>query len=157
SLGTTTAEVKSGYGLSVDAERTSLEAIAEAARDHPVKVVRTYLGAHEVPLDRRSDRGGDIDELVERAIPEIGRLRLPESSAVFGGRGVFPVDETRRILSAGIRAGLRPRVHADEFADTGGTALAAELSAASADHLIHASDEGIAALAAKGVVATLMP
>jgi imidazolonepropionase len=157
SLGTTTVEVKSGYGLSMDAERRSLEAIREAASRHPVRVVRTYLGAHEVPLDRRSDREAYIAELVDQAIPEIARLRLADFADVFCERGVFSVDESRRILQAASASGLALRIHADEFSDTGGAALAAELSARSADHLIEVSDAGIAALASAGTVATLLP
>lgn len=156
-LGTTTAEVKSGYGLSRPAEKASLEAITLAARDHPVRVVRTYLGAHEVPLDRRQDRDGYLTELVAEAIPEVARLGLAEFADVFCERGVFTVDESRRILKAAASAGLKLRIHADEFADTGGASLAAEVRAQSADHLIQVSDAGIAALASASVVATLMP
>ncbi|MEO8359870.1 MAG: imidazolonepropionase [Vicinamibacteria bacterium] len=156
-LGTTTAEVKSGYGLSIDAEKASLEAITAAASQHPVRVIRTYLGAHEVPLDRRTDREAYIAELIDQAIPEIARLGLAEFADIFCERGVFTIDESRRILHAASSAGLALRLHADEFADTGGAALAAELSARSADHLIQASDEGIAAMAKAGVVATLLP
>ena len=156
-LGTTTAEVKSGYGLSIAAEKTSLEAIGAAALHHPVRVRRTYLGAHEVPLDRRADREDYIRELVDIAIPEIALLGLADFVDVFCERGVFTTDESRRILRAASGAGLGLRVHADEFSDTSGAALAAELRARSADHLIHASDEGIAAMARAGVVATLMP
>ncbi len=157
SLGTTTAEVKSGYGLSIEAEKRSLEAIGRAALDHPVRVVRTYLGAHEVPLDRRSDREAYISELIEQAIPEVGRLGLADFADVFCERGVFTVSESRRILQAARSAGLALRIHADEFSDTGGAALAAEMGARSADHLIQVSDAGIQAIARSGVVATLMP
>ena len=157
SLGTTTAEVKSGYGLSVEAEMNSLRAITRASEGHPVRVVRTWLGAHEVPLDRRSDRSGYIEELVVRAAPEVVSSGLAEFGDVFCERGVFSVDESRRILEASARAGLALRVHADEFADTGGALLAAELRARSADHLIQANDDGIRAMAAAGVVGTLMP
>lgn len=156
-LGTTSAEVKSGYGLSVAAERTSLEAITAAAVGHPVRVVRTYLGAHEVPLDRRADREDYISEMVGTAIPDIARLRLAEFADVFCERGVFTTDESRRILRAASAEGLALRIHADEFSDQGGAALAAELHARSADHLIQVSDQGIAAMAKAGVVATLMP
>ena len=156
-LGTTSAEVKSGYGLSVAAERTSLEAITAAAVGHPVRVVRTYLGAHEIPLDRRADREHYISEMVGTAIPDIARLRLAEFADVFCERGVFTTDESRRILRAASAEGLALRIHADEFSDQGGAALAAELHARSADHLIQVSDQGIAAMAKAGVVATLMP
>ena len=155
--GTTSVEVKSGYGLSVAAEKTSLQAITAAAEGHPVRVVRTYLGAHEVPLDRRADREGYISEMVETAIPEIARLGLAEFADVFCERGVFTTEESRRILQAASAAGLALRIHADEFSDQGGAALAAELGARSADHLIQVSDDGIAAMARAGVVATLMP
>lgn len=157
SLGTTTAEVKSGYGLSVEAERTSLQAITAAGADHPVRVVRTYLGAHEVPLDRRGDREAYIAEMIDVAIPEIARLRLAEFADVFCERGVFTAEESRRILFAASAAGLALRIHADEFSDQGGALLAADLKARSADHLIQVSDEGIAAMARASVVATLMP
>ena len=157
SLGTTTAEVKSGYGLSIEAERTSLQAITGAASGHPVRVVRTYLGAHEIPVDRRGDRKAYISEMIDVGIPEIARLHLAEFADVFCERGVFSVDESRRILEAASAAGLALRIHADEFSDQGGAALAAQLRARSADHLIRVSDEGIAAMARAGVVATLMP
>ena len=157
SLGTTAAEVKSGYGLSLAAEKTSLEAITMAAQDHPVRVVRTYLGAHEVPLDRRSDREAYIAEMTDIAIPEIARRGLAEFADVFCERGVFTAEESRRILRAAAAAGLALRIHADEFSDTGGALLAADLRARSADHLIQVSDEGIAAMARASVVATLMP
>ncbi|MBX7184350.1 MAG: imidazolonepropionase [Vicinamibacteria bacterium] len=156
-LGTTSVEVKSGYGLSLAAEKASLEAITAAAASHPARVVRTYLGAHEIPLDRRADREGYIAEMVTVAIPEIARLRLAEFADVFCERGVFTAEESRRILGAAAAAGLALRIHADEFSDQGGAALAAELGARSADHLIQVSDEGIAAMARAGVVATLMP
>lgn len=157
SLGTTAAEVKSGYGLSLEAERTSLRAITQAAEGHGVRVVRTWLGAHEIPLDRRADRQAYIDEMVERALPEVGAEKLAEFADVFCERGVFTTAESRRILQAAAGAGLALRIHADEFSDTGGALLAAELGARSADHLIQVSDEGIAAMAKAGVVATLMP
>ncbi len=156
-LGTTTAEIKSGYGLSITSEKVSLAAIAAAALDHPVRAVRTYLGGHEVPLDRRSDREAYIAELIDQAIPEIARLGLADFADVFCERGVFTVDESRRILGAAASSGLALRIHADEFSDTGGAVLAAELQARSADHLIQVSDEGIAAMARAGVVATLLP
>lgn len=157
SLGTTSAEVKSGYGLGHDAELTSLRAIRRAANNHPVRVVSTFLGAHEVPLDRRSDRDAYISELVEKTIPAVANQRLAEFNDVFCERGVFSVDESRRILQAGQRAGLRARIHADELSHTGGAELAGEIHAHSADHLIRVSSAGIEAMAKAGVVATLMP
>jgi imidazolonepropionase len=155
--GTTTAEVKSGYGLRADAERGSLEAVRAAAGRHPMALVPTFLGAHEVPPERRGDRARYVDELVGEMIPQVSQLGLATFCDVFCEQGVFTVEESRRILEAGKASGLMPRVHADELTWTGGAELAAEVGARSADHLIHVSQAGMAALAASGCVATLLP
>jgi imidazolonepropionase len=155
--GTTTAEVKSGYGLTTEAELRSLEAIAEAARRHPVAVVPTFMGAHEVPVEYRADRAGYVRLLVEEMIPEVARRRLAVFADVFCEEGVFTVDESRAILGAARDHGLKLRLHADELGPTGGAELAAEMGARSADHLLHASPAGIEALARAGCVATLLP
>lgn len=156
-LGTTTAEVKSGYGLSTEAELRSLEAIRAASGRHPVTVVPTFLGAHEVPVEHRADRERYVRLLVDEMIPEVARRGLAEFADVFCEQGVFTVEESRRILSAARAQGLKLRVHADELGHTGGAELAAELGAASADHLVFASREGMAAMARAGTVATLLP
>lgn len=155
--GTTTAEVKSGYGLRADAERASLEAVRAAAGRHPMGLVPTFLGAHEVPPEHRGDRARYVDLLVGEMIPEVAQLGLATFCDVFCEQGVFTAGESRRILEAGKAAGLTPRVHADELAWTGGAELAAEVGARSADHLIHVSEAGMQALAASGCVATLLP
>jgi imidazolonepropionase len=155
--GTTTAEVKSGYGLSTEAEVRSLEAIHEAAARHPVTVVPTFLGAHEVPAEHRAHRARYLDVLVEEMIPAVAGRRLATYCDVFCEQGVFTVGESRRILLAAREHGLRLRLHADELAPTGGAELAAELEADSADHLIFVSDAGMKALAASSCVATLLP
>jgi imidazolonepropionase len=155
--GTTTAEVKSGYGLETGAELRSLEAIGLAARRHPVTVVPTFMGAHEVPLERREDRERYLDELIGDMLPEVARRGLARFCDVFCEEGVFSIDETRRILGAARDRGLALRVHADELAFTGGAELAAEMGARSADHLIFVSDAGMQALAAAGCAATLLP
>jgi imidazolonepropionase len=155
--GTTTAEVKSGYGLETAAECRSLEAIRAAARSHPVAVVPTFLGAHEVPLEHRADRGAYLRTLIEDAIPEVARRGLAEFCDVFCEKDVFSVEESRRVLEAGHRHGLKARLHADELADTGGAALAVELGARSADHLLQVSEAGIRALAGSDTVAVLLP
>jgi imidazolonepropionase len=155
--GTTTAEVKSGYGLETAAEIRSLEAIRDAASSHPVGVVPTFLGAHEVPSEHRADRERYLDLLATEMIPEVASRRLAVFCDVFCEQGVFSVPESRRLLGAARDHGLALRLHADELADTGGAALAAELSARSADHLVFASRDGIAALAGSGCVATLLP
>ncbi len=155
--GTTTAEIKSGYGLETAAELRSLEAIGDAAARHPVGVVSTFLGAHEVPVEHRADRGRYVEILVKEMIPEVARRGLAVFADVFCEEGVFTVDESRRILAAARDRGLKLRIHADELGDTGGAALAAELRARSADHLIYASEAGMRALAEAGCVATLLP
>jgi len=155
--GTTTAEVKSGYGLETAAELRSLEAIRAVARAHPVTVVPTFLGAHEVPPEHRAARQRYIELLVEEMIPEVARRRLAVFCDVFCEEGVFSVEESRRILTAARDAGLKLRLHADELAPTGGAELAAELRARSADHLLFVSAGGMRALADSGCAATLLP
>jgi imidazolonepropionase len=155
--GTTTAEVKSGYGLDTEAEIRSLEAIAQAAAGHPITVVPTFLGAHEIPAEHRANRGRYVSLLVDEMIPEVARRRLAEFADVFCEAGVFTPAETRRILTAAGAHGLGLRVHADELGPSGGALVAAELGARSADHLIHATPNAIDALARAGVTATLCP
>jgi len=155
--GTTTAEVKSGYGLDTAAEVRSLEAIDAAARRHPVTVVPTFLGAHEVPVEHRGDRRRYVDLLIGEMIPEVARRRLARFCDVFCEDGVFTIAESRAILSAGKRHGLALRIHADELGWTGGAELAAEVGARSADHLLFVSEAGMAALARASCVATLLP
>jgi imidazolonepropionase len=155
--GTTTAEVKSGYGLETGAELRSLEAIRIAAERHPVTVVPTFLGAHEVPREHRGDRARYVDLLVSEMIPQVAARRLAVFADVFCERGVFTVDESRRILLAARAHGMKLRIHADELADTGGARLAGELRARSADHLVFVSEAGMRALAESSCVATLLP
>jgi imidazolonepropionase len=155
--GTTTAEVKSGYGLDTASEIRSLEAIAAAAGRHPVTVVPTFLGAHEVPVEHRGDRQRYVDLLLREMIPEVGRRKLARFGDVFCEEGVFTVAESRAILGAARDHGLALRVHADELGWTGGAELAAELGARSADHLLFVSEAGMAALARASCVATLLP
>ena len=155
--GTTTAEVKSGYGLSTAHEVRALEAVRAAAEAHPVDVVPTFLGAHEVPPEHRGDRGRYVDLLVEEMIPEVARRGLAVFCDVFCEEGVFTVAESRRILSAARERGMKLRVHADQLAWTGGAELAAELQVRSADHLLFVSDEGARAMAEAGCAATLLP
>jgi len=155
--GTTTAEIKSGYGLETEAEVRSLQAIRAAAESHPVGVVPTFLGAHEVPPEHRGDRGRYLDLLIGEMIPEVARLRLAVFCDAFCEEGVFTVAESRRVLEAARAAGLALRIHADELCWTGGAELAGALGARSADHLLFVSDAGMSALAAAGCAATLLP
>jgi imidazolonepropionase len=155
--GTTTAEVKSGYGLETAAELRSLDAIRHAAERHPTTVVPTFLGAHEVPVEHRGHRERYVDLLVREMIPAVTEHGFAVFCDVFCEQGVFTVDESRRILEEAWERGLKLRIHADELAHTGGAELAAEMGARSADHLIFVSETGIRALAEARCVATLLP
>ncbi len=155
--GTTTLEIKSGYGLTVDQELRALRLIRELARSHPIDVVATFLGAHEIPVEYREDRAAYIRQVVETMIPTVAKEGLAEFCDVFCEEGVFTPDESREILTAARAHGLRLKLHADEFGDTGGSRLAAELGAVSADHLHGTPVEAARAMAASGVVGVLLP
>jgi imidazolonepropionase len=156
-LGITTVEVKSGYGLSLADELKCLETIAELNREHPCDLVPTFLGAHEVPAEYRHDREGYLRLVIERMLPEVVGRKLAEFCDVFCEQGVFSVLESERLLRAAAGHGLKLKVHADEFSALGGAELAARLKATSADHLLHITEKGIAALLAAGTVATFLP
>ena len=155
--GTTTCEIKSGYGLDVASELRMLRAIASLDRQHPIDVVATFMGAHEIPTEFRDHRNEYVDLIIHEMIPAAAAEKLATWCDVFCEAGVFTPDESVRILEAGLRHGLRPRVHADELGASGGSQVAAQVGAQSADHLIFVPDDGIAALASAGVAATLLP
>ena len=155
--GTTTAEVKSGYGLETAAELRMLRAIRRLTRSQPIELVPTFMGAHEIPVEYRSRREEYIRLVIDEMIPAVARESLAEWCDVFCERGVFTPEESREILEAGLRHGLAARIHADELALSGGSAVAAQLGARSADHLIFVDEAHAAALAAAGVIATLLP
>jgi imidazolonepropionase len=155
--GTTTCEAKSGYGLTVEDELKMLRVVAKLQHEHPMDIVATFMGAHEIAPEYRG-RSGDYTALVrDEMIPAIAAAGLAEWCDVFCERGVFSADEARSILAAAKRAGLKVRIHADELAASGGSAVAAEVGARSADHLIFADADAAARLAAAGTVATLLP
>ena len=156
-LGITTIEAKSGYGLSLESEMTQLDIIRELDSSHPVDLVPTFMGAHEVPEEYRNKREGYVDLLVKEMIPRIAKEKLAEFSDVFCEKGVFTVEESRRIQKAAVAHGLKLKFHADEFAHSGSAELAAEMGATSADHLMFVSDEGIKALAQHKTAAVLLP
>ncbi|HEX2642185.1 MAG TPA: imidazolonepropionase [Thermoanaerobaculia bacterium] len=155
--GTTTAEAKSGYGLTLEDELKQLRAIRDAAASHPVDLVPTLLAAHEIPPEHRQDRTRYVDLICDEIIPATAAEGLARFCDVFCEQGVFDPAESRRVLETGVRHGLAPRLHADEFVDSGGAELAAELGALSADHLMAVSPAGIEALAGSGVTAVLLP
>jgi imidazolonepropionase len=155
--GTTTVEIKSGYGLDLDSELKMLRAIRRLRAEQPVDIVATFMGAHEIPVDYRHRREDYVRLVVEEMIPAVAKEGLADWCDVFCETGVFTADESRRILEAGLAHGLKPRIHADELAASGGSQVAALVGARSADHLIFVPDDGIRAMAGAGVVATLLP
>ncbi|HEX2779859.1 MAG TPA: imidazolonepropionase [Gemmatimonadaceae bacterium] len=158
--GVTTVEVKSGYGLTLDDELKSLRAIRRLATELPLRLVPTFLGAHEIPLEYRDSaarRAEYISILIGEMLPRVSAERLARFADVFCEPGVYTVDESRRILGAAREHGLALKLHADELESGGGAELAAELGATSADHLAAISERGVAALAKAPTVATLLP
>ena len=158
--GTTTVEVKSGYGLSLESELATLRVIAQLGEATGLRVVPTFLGAHEVPLEYREaprSRAEYIALLIHEMIPQVAQEGLAQFCDVFCEPGVYTADEARRILEAARGAGLGLKLHADELKNGAAAELAAELRATSADHLAAISDAGIRALAQSGTVATLLP
>ena len=153
--GTTTLEAKSGYGLTVTDERRSLEALAWAAERSQVEVVPTFLGAHLIPEEFADDRDGYLDLLEQEMLPACAPLASFVDA--FCDRGALTVSESRRVLEAGARHGLRGKLHANELGSTGGATLAAELGCVSADHLLFCDEQEAKALASAGTVAVLLP
>jgi imidazolonepropionase len=156
SFGVTTCEAKSGYLLDVEGELRLLRIIRRLAAEGPWRLSPTLL-VHVLPEDRREARARYVDEVVSELIPRVVAEGLAESCDVFCDRGAFTIEETRAILTVAKARGLALRLHADQIADTGAAALAAEMGARTADHLERVSTEGIAALAAAGTTAVLLP
>lgn len=155
--GTTTVEVKSGYGLDTESELKQLRVVRSLNGEVPLDLVPTFLGAHEFPPEYRERREAYVDLLVEEMIPAVAAERLAVFCDVFMEPGVFTGAQSRRVLEAGLRHGLLPRLHADELENSGAAELAVEVGAASADHLGAISPAGIGALAGSATVATLLP
>ena len=155
--GTTTIEAKSGYGLELAAEIKSLEVINSLNEEGPLSLVSTFLGAHAIPQEFEGKVEEYVELICEDWIPRIQQLHLASFCDVFCEKGVFEIEESKRILLAGKRHGLVPRIHADELYPLGGAELAAEIGAASADHLLYASGAGMEKMKQAGVVATLLP
>lgn len=157
-LGVTTVEAKSGYGIDdFDTELKQLEVSKKLNEDHPVDIISTFLGAHAVPKEYEKNPDIFVDILIEDMIPEVSRKGLAKYCDVFCEEGVFSIDQSRKILNAGKRHGLLPKIHADEIKPLGGAELAAEVGCVTADHLISASDEGMKRMAEEKVIANLLP
>ncbi|MBQ1675200.1 MAG: imidazolonepropionase, partial [Oscillospiraceae bacterium] len=156
-MGVTTAEAKSGYGLDTDTELKQLRVIRRLNEEHPLDVAATFLGAHAVPAEYKNDREAYIRLLCEKMIPAVAEAKLAKFCDVFCETGVFSAEESRRILEAGKRYGMIPKIHADEIDPIGGSQLTAEVGAISAEHLIVCPPDGIAAMAKAGTVACCLP
>lgn len=157
SLGVTTVEAKSGYGLDLDNELKQLRAIRRLNEEHPVDLVATFLGAHAVPKEYKEDREAYIRLLTDEVIPAVAEAKLAEFCDVFCETGVFSAQESKTILEAGKKWGLIPKIHADEIDPIGGSELTKEVGAISAEHLIVCPPSGIDAMAKAGTVACLLP
>lgn len=153
--GTTTVEVKSGYGLDVETELRLLEVIDRANERHPIDVVPTFMGAHAVPEGRDADEY--VDEVIEEQLPAVASQGIADFCDVFCEEGAFDVPQSRRVLEAGLEVGLSPKVHAEELSHLGGTQLAADVGATSADHLLHATEADVDALCEAGTVPVALP
>ncbi len=156
-LGTTSLEIKSGYGLDTENELKMLRVIAKVATDTPLDIVATFLGAHAIPEQYKSNSDAYITLLVEEMLPQVKKQGIARFCDVFCETGVFSLDQSRRLLKAARAMGLGVKIHADEVNDLGGAGLAAELGASSADHLLAANEQNIKAMAEAKVIATLLP
>jgi imidazolonepropionase len=155
--GTTTCEVKSGYGLTTEGELKSLRAIRQLGQVHAVDVVPTFMGAHAVPVEYKGRSAEYVRLVCDEMIPQVAREQLAEFCDVFCETGVFTVAESEQILECGKHHGLLPKIHAEEITALGGAELAGKVQAISAEHLIHAAGDGLAAMAASEVIAVLLP
>ncbi len=155
--GTTTIEAKSGYGLTVEDELKSLRVIKRLNEASPLDIIPTFMGAHAFPPEFKNDHQGYVRVICEEMIPAVAEENLAEFCDVFCENGYFNLEDSEKILEMGMKYGLTPRLHADEFADSGAAGLSAEVGAISADHLMAVSDEGIQKMAENGVIATLLP
>lgn len=156
-LGVTTVEGKSGYGMNKETELKQLEVMKVLNEEHPVDIVSTFMGAHATPAEYKGGEDAFLDYMIEDVMPEVKAGNLAECCDIFCEKNVFDIEQSRRYLSAARDLGFNLKIHTDEIVTLGGAELAAELKALSADHLLQASDKGIADLAKSGVVATLLP
>jgi len=155
--GTTTVEAKSGYGLTTTDEIKCLEVMKVLNEKHPIDIVPTFLGAHAIPLEYEDNADKYVDLTINEMIPEVASRKLAEFCDVFCEKAVFNINQSRKILLKGKEQGLTPKLHADEMTRLGGAELAAEVGAISASHLLFASNDGLKAMAKKGVMAILLP
>lgn len=157
SFGTTTIEIKSGYGLDLESELKMLEVIERIRRETPLDVAATFMGAHAVPAEYKGREESFVDSLVKEMLPAVASRNMADFCDVFCEKGVFSVEQSRRILQDARKLGMGVKIHADEVHDLGGAGLAAELEAVSAEHLLAANEENLEKMANKGIIAVLLP
>lgn len=155
--GVTTVEGKSGYGMELQTELKQLNVMKQLNERHPVDIIPTFMGAHAVPPEFKGREDDFVRLIIDEMIPAVAADQLAVFNDVFCEVGVYTPEQSRRILEAGKRHGLAPKIHADEIEPYGGAELAAEVGAVSAEHLLKASVEGIRQMAAAGVIACLLP
>jgi len=155
--GTTTVEAKSGYGLNFEDEIKQLEVVRELQREQPVSLVPTFMGAHEIPPEYRADRRAYLELLKNKIMPEVRQRQLAEFFDIFCEPTVFNLEETRELAEAALKLGYKLKIHADEFEPIGGTELAVELGARSAEHLINITPGGMEKISRSRTAAVLLP
>ena len=157
SLGTTTIEAKSGYGLDTESELKSLKVIEKTNNNHPIDIVPTFMGAHAFPREFRENKEAFVSLICEEMIPAVHEQGIAKFIDVFCEEGYFSIDQSRKIIETGKSFGLKPRIHADEFNNFGASTLAGEIGSFSADHLMKIDNRGIKSLKENNVIATLLP
>ncbi len=155
--GVSTIEIKTGYGLDLENELKMLKVIEMLKEEYPVRIVTTFMGAHAIPADRVNDSDAFVDEICEKWLPAVAETGCAKFNDVFTEKKAFSVEQSRKILLAGLKYGMKPKIHADEINILGGVDLAAEVGAVSADHLLMTGEEGIKKLVGSGVVPTVLP
>ncbi|GAG66439.1 unnamed protein product, partial [marine sediment metagenome] len=157
SFGTTTVEIKSGYGLSIKDEIKILEVIKKLNEEHPIEIVSTFLGAHAFPEEYKNKEESYVNLIIEEMLPVVKEKNLAKFCDAFCGKRVFNLEQTERILDAAKNLGFKLKIHADQLGYNGGAELAAKMGATSASHLEYISDEGINMMKQKNVIAELLP
>ncbi len=155
--GTTTAEIKSGYGLTTESELKILRAAKILNEEHPIDIISTFLGAHAIPPEYKDNPDDYVDLIISEMIPTVVKEELAEFCDVFCEKGIFSIKQTRKIINRAKRYGLKPQIHIDEIVDTNGALLAAEVKAIQTGHLLKSNDHGLKAMADAGIIATLLP
>lgn len=157
SYGTTTIETKSGYGLTTESEVKLLKVARILENEHPIDIISTFLGAHAIPLEYENKTDEYVDLIISDMIPSVAKENLAEFCDVFCEKGIFSLEQTRKILDVARRYGLKPQIHVDEIEDTNGAMLAADLRVFQAAHLLKSNESGLKAMAEADVIGTLLP